>query len=138
MESRGPIREYTEAEIKEENKRIRHLRRLVDFSLALIAQSPMSPDEARRIVQAVRQQAMRLFPGKEATFELLYTPRFRRLIAEKFNLLYTPVDASGRLPLLSLTTWRVGDRFNKTFADSPVGPLAGSRALAMNQSENSE
>ena len=87
MESGGPIREYTEAEIKEENKRIRHLRRLVDFSLALIAQSPMSPDEARRIVQAVRQQAMRLFPGKEETFEPLYTPRFRRLIAEKFNLL---------------------------------------------------
>lgn len=87
MESSAPIHKYTEAEINEENKRIKHLRRLVDFSLALIAQSPMSPDEARRIVQAVRQQAMRLFPGKEETFELLYTPRFRRLIAEKFNLL---------------------------------------------------
>jgi hypothetical protein len=87
MESGGPVRKYTEAEIKEENKRIRHLRRLVDFSLALIAQSPMSPDEAQRIVQAVRQQAISLFPGKEETFELLYTPRFRRLIAEKFNLL---------------------------------------------------
>ncbi|MGO8943866.1 MAG: hypothetical protein ACLQJ7_09355 [Syntrophobacteraceae bacterium] len=87
MESSGPTRQYTEAEIKEENKRIRHLRRLVDFSLALIAQSPMPLDEAQRIVQAVRQQAMRLFPGKEQTFELLYTPRFRRLIAEKFKLL---------------------------------------------------
>lgn len=87
MESSAPIRQYTEAEINEENKRIKHLRRLVDFSLALIAQSPVSLDEARRIVQAVRQQAMRLFPGKEETFELLYTPRFRRLIAEKFNLL---------------------------------------------------
>ncbi len=87
MESSGPIREYTEAEINEENRRIRHLRRLVDFSLALIAQSPMPLDEAQRIVQAVRQQAMRLFPGKEQTFELLYTPRFRRLIAEKFKLL---------------------------------------------------
>jgi hypothetical protein len=87
MESSGPTRQYTEAEIKEENKRIRHLSRLVDFSLALIAQSPMPLDEAQRIVQAVRQQAMRLFPGKEQTFELLYTPRFRRLIAEKFKLL---------------------------------------------------
>jgi hypothetical protein len=47
----------------------------------------MPLDEAQRIVQAVRQQAMRLFPGKEQTFELLYTPRFRRLIAEKFKLL---------------------------------------------------
>jgi hypothetical protein len=71
----------------EENKRIRYLRRLVDFALALIAQSPMSIDEARRIVQAVRAKAMELFPGKEQTFELLYTPRFRRLIAEKFGLL---------------------------------------------------
>ena len=87
MESSEPTRQYTEAEIKEENKRIRHLSRLVDFSLALIAQSPMPLDEAHRIVQAVRQQAMKLFPGKEETFELLYTPRFRRLIAEKFNLL---------------------------------------------------
>ncbi len=87
MQSSGRIREYTEAEIKEENKRIRHLRRLVDFSFALIAQSPMPLDEAHRVVQAVREQAMRLFPGKEETFELLYTPRFRRLIAEKFNLM---------------------------------------------------
>ncbi len=87
MENGEPRRKYTEAEIREENKRIRHLRRLVDFSLALIAQSPMSHDEANRIVQAVRGQAMELFPGKEETFELLYTPRFRRLIAEKFSLL---------------------------------------------------
>jgi hypothetical protein len=87
MENHEPKRQYSEAEIKEENKRIRHLRRLVDFSLALIAQTPVSLDEAHRVVQAVREQAMRLFPGKEETFELLYTPRFRRLIAEKFRLL---------------------------------------------------
>ena len=87
MENSEAMREYSEAEIREENERIKHLRRLVDFSMALIAQSPMSPDEARQIVQAVRGQAMRLFPGKEQTFELLYTPRFRRLIAEKFGLL---------------------------------------------------
>jgi hemerythrin-like domain-containing protein len=87
MENSEPLPKYTEAEIMEENKRIRHLRRLVDFALALIAQSPMSLNEAHRIVQAVREQAMQLFPGKEETFELLYTPRFRRLIAEKFRLL---------------------------------------------------
>lgn len=87
MENHEPKRQYSEAEIKEENKRIRHLRRLVDFSLALIAQTSMSLDEAHRVVQAVREQAIRLFPGKEETFELLYTPRFRRLIAEKFRLL---------------------------------------------------
>ena len=87
MENGEPIRKFSEAEIKEEHARIWHLRRLVDFSMALIAQSPMSLDEAHKIVQAVRGQAMRLFPGKEETFELLYTPRFRRLIAEKFSLM---------------------------------------------------
>lgn len=87
FENSEPRQEYTEAEMKEEDKRIRHLRRLVDFSIALIAQSPMSPEEAQRVVQGVRQHACRLFPGKEETFDLIYTPRFRRLIAEKFSLL---------------------------------------------------
>jgi len=86
-ENKEPKRQYTEAEVKEEDRRIRHLRRLVDFSLSLIAQSPMSMEEAQKVVQGVRQHACRLFPGKEETFELLYTPRFRRLIAEKFSLL---------------------------------------------------
>ncbi len=78
---------YSEAEIRDEDKRIRHLRRLVDFSLAFIAQTPLTPEEAQRVVHGVRQKAMELFPGKEETFDLVYTPRFRRLIAEKFRLL---------------------------------------------------
>jgi len=80
-------RVYTEAEIADENKRIRHLRRLVDFSLSLIAQTPMSFDEAQRVVEGVRDHACRLFPGKGDTFDLIYRPRFRRLIAEKYRLL---------------------------------------------------
>ncbi len=80
-------RKYTVAEIKEEDKKIRHLRRLVDFSLALIAQSTMSIDEAQAVVKGVKKFAIDLFPGKEETFDLVYTPRFRRLIAEKYWLL---------------------------------------------------
>jgi hypothetical protein len=79
-------RKYSEAERREENERVRHLKFFVDFSMALIAQTPVSLQEAREIVEAVRQCAHRLFPGKEQTFELIYTPRFRRLISEKFGL----------------------------------------------------
>ncbi len=79
-------RPYSESERAEEEIRIRRLRRLVDFSLAVIAQSRLSLDEAEEIVQAVRLQAWSLFPDKRETFELIYTPRFRRLIAEKFAL----------------------------------------------------
>ncbi len=76
----------SEAARQEEEKRIRRLRRLVDFSLAFIAQTCLSLDEAERVVQGVRHQAYSLFPDKQETFELIYTPRFRRLIAEKFAL----------------------------------------------------
>jgi hypothetical protein len=86
-ENNEPRREYTESEKKEEDRRVRHLRRLVDFSLSLIAQSPMSIEEAQKVFLGVRHHACNLFPGKEDTFDLLYTPRFRRLIAEKFSLL---------------------------------------------------
>ncbi len=78
--------QYSEADRREEEKRLRRLQRIVDLSLSVIAQSPLSFEEAEKLVHATRFQALQLFPGKEATFDLIYTPRFRRLIAEKFEL----------------------------------------------------
>lgn len=77
---------YTDAERKEEDRRVRRLQRLVDFSLQLIAQSNMPMSEAHTIIGLVKRRALDLFPDKEATFDLLYTPRFRRLVAEKYGL----------------------------------------------------
>jgi hypothetical protein len=76
----------TDPEIREENRRIRRLRRLVDFAMATIAQSNLSHSDVLRIVDGVRRRACELFPGKEATFDLIYRPRFQRLIAEKYRL----------------------------------------------------
>ena len=73
-------------EIEEENRRIRTLRLLVDFSLAYLAQTRLSLEEAQAVVQGVKKQAMRLFPEKEETFDLIYLPRFRRLLREKYHL----------------------------------------------------
>ena len=80
------IRRYTEEDRREEDRRIRQLRRLVDFSMALIAQSDISLNDAQRLVQGVRRRASELFPGKDETFELIYIPRFRRLMSEKYGL----------------------------------------------------
>jgi hypothetical protein len=74
-----------EKEIKEENKRIRFLRFLVDLSLQEIQQENLSLIEMLRIVEDVKRAACTLFPGKEETFELIYRPRFDRVIQERFG-----------------------------------------------------
>ena len=74
------------SEIEEENRRVRTLRLLVDFSLAYLAQTQMGLEEAQAVVQGVKKQALRLFPDKEETFNLIYLPRFQRLLREKYQL----------------------------------------------------
>ena len=83
---RPPERKPEETEVKEENRRIRTLRLLVDFSLAYIAQTKLPLEEAQAIVGGVKKQALRLFPEKEETFDLIYLPRFQRLLRDKYRL----------------------------------------------------
>lgn len=79
-------RELKENEIEEENRRIRILKLLVDFSLAYLAQSKLSLEEAQAVVEGVKKQSLRLFPDKEETFDLIYLPRFQRLFRDKYRL----------------------------------------------------
>jgi len=74
-----------EKEIKEENRRIRYLRLLVDLSLASIQQGGLSLEHALKVVEEVKKASCNLFPGKEETFELIYRPRFQRAIQERFG-----------------------------------------------------
>jgi hypothetical protein len=72
--------------IREENRRLRYLRFLVDLALFEIRAGRYSKTEAEEVVHNIRSQALQLFPGKEMAFELIYRPRFRRAIAETFRL----------------------------------------------------
>ncbi len=74
-----------EKEVRDENRRLRFLRHLVDFSLLSIQQDDLSREEALKLVEDVKRAACSLFPGKEDVFELIYRPRFQRVIAERFN-----------------------------------------------------
>jgi hypothetical protein len=74
-----------EKEVRDENRKIRYLRFLVDFSVLSIQQDDLSPEEAHELVQNVKRAACGLFPGKEETFELIYRPRFNRTIQERFG-----------------------------------------------------
>lgn len=76
----------TKEEIKEEDRKIRLLRRMVDFTFVLIMTSEMDPEEASGHVGALKEFALRLFPDKGEVFDLVYAPRFKRLLREKYML----------------------------------------------------
>ncbi len=74
------------SKIEHENKLIRRLRFLVELTFAIIAQDhDLTLDEAWEHVNALKGAAVAMFPGKEDTFDLLYLPRFSRLLAERFR-----------------------------------------------------
>jgi len=73
--------------VREENRRIRFLRFLVDFSILSIQQNDLSLEEALILVEDVKRTTCNLFPGKGETFELIYRPRFQRVIHERFGIL---------------------------------------------------
>ena len=69
-------------EIAQENKKLRMLRFMVDYTLSLIYQNDMPREEALLHFTKVRRFALKLFPEKELAFELLYAPKFKRAMRE--------------------------------------------------------
>jgi hypothetical protein len=78
----GPSR----AEIDEESRRVRRLRIAVHLALNIIAQGQLTLEEAQELVSATRRVALQLFPDKGDTFDLIYRPRFQRLMREVYRL----------------------------------------------------
>ncbi len=74
----------TPEDLKEEERRLRQLRLVVNLAMSVIAQSDLSRDQAEALIAATRGAALGLFPGKELAFDLIYLPRFRRLLAERW------------------------------------------------------
>jgi uncharacterized protein YigA (DUF484 family) len=75
-----------DAELALEERMIRRMHLLVDLTTAVIAQDPrITLDEAWAHVLALKRAVLAMFPDKEAVFDLIYTPRFSRLLAERFG-----------------------------------------------------
>ncbi len=75
----------TPDELEDEDRRVRQLRIAVSLALSVIAQTNVSLAQAREIEAATRAMALRMFPGKALAFDLIYLPRFRRLLADRFG-----------------------------------------------------
>jgi hypothetical protein len=76
----------TAEELKDEERRLKQLRLAVGLTMSTISQTNLSLGEASQMVAATRRLALKLFPGKEHAFDLIYQPRLRRLLAERFGL----------------------------------------------------
>ena len=77
----------SEAEILEENRKVRRLQVVVSLVMNVLSQSEMPVEEASELVAQTRQFAIRLFPDKENTYDMIYQARFKRLLAEKYKVI---------------------------------------------------
>jgi hypothetical protein len=68
----------------DEEKRLRRLRLLVDLALAELMQGAINVSEAYSIMERTRKAALKLFPDKGSVYDLIYAPRFNRIMAERF------------------------------------------------------
>jgi hypothetical protein len=76
-----------QAEIDEENRKLRRLQIMVSMVMSVLSQDPgLTVEEASQMVADTRRAALTLFPGKELAFDLLYKPRLQRVLNERFRL----------------------------------------------------
>jgi hypothetical protein len=79
-------KDQRDAQIEQEDKMLRRLRFLVDLTFATLAQDDsLTLDQAWEHVRALKGAAVAMFPGKDEVFDLIYLPRFSRLLQERFG-----------------------------------------------------
>ncbi len=76
-----------EERLGDEEGRLRRLRLLVDVTAQVLSEDEkLTFCEALRLVEAARTAALRLFPDKNDTFELVIRPRLDRIVLERFRI----------------------------------------------------
>jgi hypothetical protein len=76
------------AEDHEEARLIRRLQLMMNLVLQTVAQDPtLTIDEASQMIADARTAALSMFPGKELAYDLIWRPRFQRLMRERFRIM---------------------------------------------------
>ena len=72
----------------EEQKLIRRLQMMMNMVMSVIAQDgSLTVDEAAQMIADSRRAALAMFPGKELAYDLIWRPRFQRLMRERFRIM---------------------------------------------------
>ena len=73
---------------QEEAKLIRRLQMMMNMVMQVIAQDrTLTVDDASQMIADARTAALAMFPGKELAYDLIWRPRFQRLMRERFRLM---------------------------------------------------
>ena len=80
--------EVSVQEQAEEQKLIRRLQLMMNMVMQVIAQdTTLAVDDASQMIADSRKAALAMFPGKELAYDLIWKPRFQRLMRERFRIM---------------------------------------------------
>lgn len=72
----------------EEQKLIRRLQVMMNMVMQVIAQDPsLTIEDASQMIADCKKAALAMFPGKELAYDLIWRPRFQRLMRERFRIM---------------------------------------------------
>jgi hypothetical protein len=72
----------------DEAKLLRRLQMMMNLVMQTVAQDgSLTIDEASQMIADARTAALSMFPGKELAYDLIWRPRFQRLMRERFRIM---------------------------------------------------
>ena len=75
-------------EVVEEGKLIRRMQMMMNLVMQTIAQDgSLSIDEAAQMIADSKKAALAMFPDKELAYDIIWRPRFQRLMRERFRIM---------------------------------------------------
>lgn len=87
-DAQNHTQDATPAAADEEARLIRRMQLMMNLVLQTIAQDhALTVDDAARMIGDARSAALAMFPGKELAYDLIWRPRFQRLMRERFRIM---------------------------------------------------
>ncbi len=75
-------------DVAEEGRLIRRMQFMMNLVMQTIAQDgSLTIDEAAQMIADSRKAALSMFPDKELAYEIIWRPRFQRLMRERFRIM---------------------------------------------------
>ena len=83
-----PAKARSVLEQQQEEKNLRRLQLMMNMVMSVIAQdSTLTYEAASEMIADSRRAALAMFPDKELAYDLIWKPRFQRLMRERFRIM---------------------------------------------------